>query len=422
VSPVLSVIPTAAIPAVFGFVVGAFAVIFSNHHRLTSPTDLRPTPKRWDGCEIYGSNDDVLEAWSIRPPTDTPAEVKALLKNISLVLCEPQGPQNVGGAARVLQNFGLSDLRVVAAPNGITEQQVLTRSGDPVQTEYRTEVRQFARTGGWIISNAEKEGAFQTTQEAIADCCLVVGTSVRRRGQGMPFLTPRKAAQRILEEAKTGRVAVLFGNERNGLTNDDLRLAHVCVYIPTQTINAEPSPTSLNLSHALAIMCYELYHEALGEEAISKLDSDVRRPEALLDTAGRQQLALELLEALQATSVVPTTGFTTPEEPPQEGQWEEALTRVWTVALERVLSVGPLERAHTKYLFALARRTSALGALGVLHDGQLPLARLLKIELQRAGERGELPKQPTPVEAREYLRREWDVNLTKRELEILVTP
>lgn len=41
------------------------------------------------------------------------------------------------------------------------------------------------------------------------------------------------------------------------------------------------------------------------------------------------------------TSVVPTTGFTTPEEPPQEGQWEEALTRVWTVALERVLSVGP---------------------------------------------------------------------------------
>lgn len=68
-------------------------------------------------------------------------------------------------------------------------------------------------------------------------------------------VTPNRPKSRQL---LTGRVAVLFGNERNGLTNDDLRLAQVCVYIPTQTINAEPSPTSLNLSHTQG-SCFECY-------------------------------------------------------------------------------------------------------------------------------------------------------------------
>eukprot|EP00667_Euglena_gracilis_P009299 EG_transcript_9447 len=360
-----------------------------------------------------------MASWLLEPTTDTPAAALALLSNISILLCEPQGPQNVGGAARVLQNFGLRDLRVVAPPGGITEQQVLrpgSRAEDVSRTVFCDEARLFARSAGWILRRTEAQGGFPSTPLATADCTLVVGTSVRRRGQGLPFLTPRAAAQRILRHAAGGRVAVLFGNERIGLTNDDLRLAHQCIYIPTQTVDDESHPTSLNLSHALAIVCYELYLASLDAKVVEKLDADVRRPGTTLDTLGRQELAEELLAALRATSVLPI-----PERlPPGDTSWQRALSRVWRNAVERVLSVGPMERSDTKVLFALARRTAALARLSAADGRGLPLAELLAADFRRAVAAGALPARPTATQARQYLRSAWGLSLTKRELEAVI--
>ena len=358
-----------------------------------------------------------FDDWSAVPETDLPPTARSILDQVAIVCCEPQGPQNVGGAARCLQNFGLGDLRVVAPAGGITEAQVLApgcRDKDPTATAFREEVRTFARTAGWVLDRTESEGGFQTTADAIRDCTFVVGTSVRQRGDTMPFFTPRQAVKRILEEAQKGKVAILFGNERIGLTSEDLKMAHACIAIPTQTIEGEISPTSLNLSHALAIICYEIYHETLGEGGVGIVDQ--RGEEQLLDSAGREHLVGDLLRALQAMSITPVGPEAETEE---QEQWEKIQRKMHGTALERLLSVGSLGRRDTRVLFWLARRIVAAGHLAQEHDGELPLIRLLRVDLQKRVDSGEFDGQvPTHNQLREYLRSQ-TVTLTKREVEIL---
>jgi len=357
--------------------------------------------------------------WSAVPETDLPHAAKSILDRVAIVCCEPQGPQNVGGAARCLQNFGLGDLRVVAPAGGITEAQVLApgcRDADPTATAFREEVRIFARTAGWILDRTESEGGFQTTADAISDCTFVIGTSVRQRGDTMPFFTPRQAIKRILEEARKGKVAILFGNERIGLTSEDLKMAHACIAIPTQTVEGESSPTSLNLSHALAIICYEIYHETLGEDQVRIIDQ--RGEEQLLDSAGRDHLVGDLLRALQAMSITPVG----PEaETDEQEEWEQIQRKVHGTALERLLSVGSFRRTDTRVLFWLARRIVAAGQLAQEHDGEMPLIRLLRVDLQKRIDSGEYDGQvPTYNQLREYIRSQ-TLTLTKREVEILQT-
>jgi len=92
-----------------------------------------------------------------------------------------------------------------------------------------------------------------TLVEAIADCTLVLGCTARRRGVALPELTPRDAASRICAADAGSEIAVVFGNERTGLENDELKLCHAAVHIPS-----DPDFSSLNLAQAVQVLAYEL--------------------------------------------------------------------------------------------------------------------------------------------------------------------
>ena len=92
-----------------------------------------------------------------------------------------------------------------------------------------------------------------TLSEAVADCRFVLGTSARLRSLPWPTVDPRSAAERVLAEAESGPVGLVFGPEQSGLSNDHLEQCHALVHIP-----ASDGYSSLNLAMAVQVLCYEL--------------------------------------------------------------------------------------------------------------------------------------------------------------------
>jgi tRNA (cytidine32/uridine32-2'-O)-methyltransferase len=117
-------------------------------------------------------------------------------------------------------------------------------------------------------------GVHASLPEALAGCGLVVGTSARRRGIAWPEATPGAAAAEILDAARHGEVALVFGPERSGLANTDLETCQLMVRIPTA-----PDFSSLNLAAAVQIMAYEIRQAALDAGPMGQ------RPEARSATA-----------------------------------------------------------------------------------------------------------------------------------------
>ena len=155
------------------------------------------------------------------------------LDNIRIVLVNTSHPGNIGGVARAMKNMGLSRL-------------------------YLVEPRQFPdEQADWRAASAADvlEGAVVTAtlEEAISDCQFVVGTSARERRIPWPLLDPRQCAQRMAAASGQEQVAVLFGREDRGLTNDELKLCNLHLNVPTSE-----SYSSLNLAMAVQIVCYEL--------------------------------------------------------------------------------------------------------------------------------------------------------------------
>jgi len=156
------------------------------------------------------------------------------LSDIVIILCRASEPGNVGAVCRVMKNMGLSQLRIVA-PEPLNEAPLLARA---VHAE---DVWRDARF-------------FDTLASAIADCPLVVGTT-RRRGRKRKNATmdPRALAA-WLKDGAAAPAALVFGNERTGLDDDELNLCNIASHIPVS--DAFPS---LNLSHAVQIYAYELF-------------------------------------------------------------------------------------------------------------------------------------------------------------------
>jgi len=155
------------------------------------------------------------------------------LANVVIVLDEPKDVVNIGGVLRVMMNTGLSRLRLV--------------NPDPYDPR---------RVDGIAHRSREVFAATETyacLADAVADATYVVGTSARARAAQTNAVRPRSAAPGIIERAAAGPVAVLFGREDRGLTNEGLDLCHEVVVIPT---NEEFS--SLNLAQACLVICYEL--------------------------------------------------------------------------------------------------------------------------------------------------------------------
>ncbi len=158
----------------------------------------------------------------------------SLLDNISIVLVDTKTPANIGATARCMMNMGLKNLILV----------------DPPKDKHQDALK-LAVGAHEII---EKSAVFPVLAEALADHGLVIGTSRHAGKQRKNIRTPREVAEQVIPLLSKNRVAIVFGNEVNGLENRDLALCHEIVAIPS----SDEFP-SLNLSHAVMIIAYELF-------------------------------------------------------------------------------------------------------------------------------------------------------------------
>jgi len=164
-------------------------------------------------------------------------------QKIRIVLSRPTHPGNIGATARAMKNMGLREL-VLVAPESYPHPDATARAADAV------DVLDAARV-------------YPTLDDAISDCALVVGTSARNRRIGWPTLDPRECAQRLVAGVDRGTSALLFGQERTGLTNEELDRCQYVVTIPTSS-----EYSSLNLAAAVQILAYEI-HAAAGSSAVT---------------------------------------------------------------------------------------------------------------------------------------------------------
>lgn len=167
-----------------------------------------------------------------------------MLDNIRIVLVETSHSGNIGSAARAMKTMGLSHLYLVAPKQAIDEQAIALSAGA------EDVVKQAV-----IVDSFDK---------AVADCSLVVGTSARLRHLQNTLIEPRKCAMKAVEAVKSGQIAIVFGRERIGLTNEELLKCRYHLTIP-----ANPEYSSLNLAMAVQLVCYELRMAFLSVKEMS---------------------------------------------------------------------------------------------------------------------------------------------------------
>lgn len=202
-----------------------------------------------------------------------------ILNNLHIVLVGTSHPGNIGGAARAMKNMGLSGLRLVRPARFPSAEATARASG-----------------ADDVLAAA---ACHATLRAAVADCTLVLGTSARSRSLPWPTLDARAAALRAVEAARHGPVAVVFGCEQSGLSNEELAHCAALVSIPT-----DPVYSSLNLAAAVQILAYEL-RLAAGAPGPAAPDPD---------TAPAPAADLErLYEHLEAVLV--QVGFLDPSNP-----------------------------------------------------------------------------------------------------------
>jgi len=184
-----------------------------------------------------------------------------------VVLVASRNPLNIGAAARAMSNFGFSRLRVVNAY-------------EPAFREARSAVG-----ASELLQNAEVHADLG---DALADCALVVGTTAgSRRVLQQPLRPLAEGGRWIKKQLRTKPVALLFGSERVGLSNEELSHCHWLMHIPT-----DDAHVSMNLGQAVAVCLYELAREAKAASAPEKLEK------ALGEDVGRvTEFLSEILKA-----------------------------------------------------------------------------------------------------------------------------
>ena len=192
----------------------------------------------------------------------------AQFDRLRVVLVATRNPLNIGAAARAMSNFGFARLRIV----------------NPYEVAFR-EARSAVGASA-LLENAEE---YKNVAEAVADCTLVVGTTaVRHRELQHPLRRLEYGARLIRKHLGSSRVALLFGSEKFGLSNEDLSHCHWLMRIPTCEENI-----SMNLGQAVAVCLYELVRDA-------KAAAQPKKPK--LATAGDvERITGILLDALRAS-------------------------------------------------------------------------------------------------------------------------
>jgi TrmH family RNA methyltransferase len=229
--------------------------------------------------------------------------------SVVVVLHEPQELVNIAHVVRALKNFGCRDLRLVRP----REFDAVRIGGIAHQTEE-------------LVARIRR---FETLADAVADCVHVVGFTARERTAKRNVQRPRAAAAEILALAETGPVALVFGREDKGLANADLDLCHRVVVIPT-----DPAYPSLNLAHAVVVMCYEL---ALARGAEARPFKPPRRDSPPARAAELERLLADVETALRTIDFFKT-------------RQAEGVMRTVREVLHRV----PLDEREAKLLRAMA--------------------------------------------------------------------
>lgn len=176
----------------------------------------------------------VVRVQVIMSKTELPSEINVTpYENVRVVLVETSHSGNIGAVARAMKNMGLFNLWLV----------------NPVSFPDETS---YARSSGAsdVLDQARVVGSLA---EAIDDCVLVMGTSARGRKIPWPVIAPPDAAEKAAAHASQGPVALVFGRENHGLSNDELQHCHFHIHIPSN-----PDYSSLNLAMAVQVVSYEL--------------------------------------------------------------------------------------------------------------------------------------------------------------------
>lgn len=172
---------------------------------------------------------------------------------IRIILVGTTHTGNIGSVARAMKTMGLSALYLVA-PKELPDGQAYALSAGASD----------------ILATAK---VFDTLQDAISDCGLVVGSSARSRTLSWPMLEPRECGIKAVQEAATQPVALVFGRESSGLSNEELQLCNYHVCIP-----ANPEYSSLNLAMAVQIITYEVRMARLQQASQLQAVEDVAYP------------------------------------------------------------------------------------------------------------------------------------------------
>jgi tRNA/rRNA methyltransferase len=235
--------------------------------------------------------------------------LKAKTKNISIVLYKPKYAGNIGSVARAAKNMGISKIVVVG-----------TKDFDREAMEQRSTHLAADVLDQIIYANS--------IEEALGGFHYIVGTTARLGKARGPFISPRIAAQNIADLSQKNQIALLFGPEDTGLANDQLRLCHSVVTIPTSR-----EFTSLNLSQAVMILCYEIF-------IASSVAATVAEAAPKWALSSETEGMYEQIKALLAK-----IGFLNPENP-----------EYWMLDLRRFFSRAGLLSREVKIIRGICRQ------------------------------------------------------------------
>ena len=227
---------------------------------------------------------------------------EVLLSRIRVVLCRPSHPGNIGAAARAMKTMGLSDLHLVS-PRQFPDPEADTRATGAVDLLHHARV-------------------CDSLKEALAETTFAVAMSARQRDLGPSVGQPRAVVGRLLAEARNGKVALVFGNETVGLSNEEVMHCQAAVCIPTN-----PEFSSLNLGAAVQVLCYECRMAAYA--ALPPVTGHAATP------AASPPATLAEVEGFYGhlQSLMTETGFFNPDQP---GRLLPKLRRLFgRVGLER---------------------------------------------------------------------------------------
>lgn len=242
-----------------------------------------------------------------------------MLERVKVVLVGTTHSGNIGSAARAMKVMGLSQMVLV----------------DP-QCQVDAQAIALAAGASEIALNAQ---IYPTLEAAVADCGLVVGTSARSRTLEWPMLEPRECGEKLISEANQHSVAMVFGRERTGFTNDELQLCHYHVCVP-----ANPEYSSLNLAMAVQLLSYEVRMAYLALQQSSQSST-------LQEEYPRHQELERFYAHLE--QVIMQTEFISAQQP---GQVMNKLRRMFTRARPEAQEINILRGILTSVQKSISRK------------------------------------------------------------------